>query len=284
MTRAVILRAVPAQEPPRSPLAWWEWANTPCSYDVGRILAAEYAVVVDADGDIRDLRRLIGLTRSHQGLIQLQAVPTADVQAATVPEVTTPVTYTELPNLPVSYRRTPAELDDLAHHWDQWERRYSDNPHLFGDAAPAWIRQQLEALPPASTVLELGAGQGRLALELAQSGHRVTAVDMSSTATQRLKSTADARGLSLQIITGDALRWLDAQHSQHWDVAVMQCFSAGSRPATTAVLRLLADRATSLVMENATVVTTADDVYQAWSAQATVVTTAGEVPLTRVRL
>lgn len=182
----------------------------------------------------------------------------------------------------MAYRRSRSEVRSLAEHWQQWERRYGGTHALFGDTSPVWIGQQLENLP-ASRVLELGAGEGRIALDLARRGHRVTAVDISTTATSRMAEQARELGLTLEIVTGDALRWLDSPSANRsWDVAVMQCFSAGSREATRAVLSILADRAHALIMENAAIVTTPADVYETWSPAATAELVEAQISLTRV--
>ncbi len=59
---------------------------------------------------------------------------------------------------------------------------------LSGEREAAWI---LPALPPASSVLDLGCGVGRIGVELAAAGHRVTGVDDSP----EMLGHAESRGI-----------------------------------------------------------------------------------------
>jgi len=52
-------------------------------------------------------------------------------------------------------------------------------------------------------VLDLGAGVGRVTLDLAGRGHRVTAVDFSEPLLGELRRRAEARGLEVETICGD---------------------------------------------------------------------------------
>jgi SAM-dependent methyltransferase len=56
----------------------------------------------------------------------------------------------------------------------------------------------------AGPVLELGAGTGRVALELAARGHDVTALDSDAVLLEELERRADERGLAVATVLGDA--------------------------------------------------------------------------------
>ena len=58
-------------------------------------------------------------------------------------------------------------------------------------------------LPPAS-ILELGAGTGRVSLPLALSGARVTAIDLDPALLEELRYRADALGVQLETVVADA--------------------------------------------------------------------------------
>ena len=69
------------------------------------------------------------------------------------------------------------------HHHDSWARYYdhvySQLPR-FAAYTEESVRLLLTLAPPPSSVLDLGAGTGRLAIPLAEVGNHVTAVDISS--------------------------------------------------------------------------------------------------------
>ncbi len=71
---------------------------------------------------------------------------------------------------------------------------------------------QALALEPGSRVLDSGAGTGGAALELAASGHRVTAVDASAGMVARIQERAAAAGLALEalVMDGQKLGFPDA--------------------------------------------------------------------------
>ena len=64
-----------------------------------------------------------------------------------------------------------------------------------------WEQMADEAAGP---VLELGAGTGRVALELAAHGHEVVALDTSAELAHALAERARARGLALEAVVADA--------------------------------------------------------------------------------
>lgn len=66
----------------------------------------------------------------------------------------------------------------------------------FGE--PAKTVQRLAELLPSGTVLDLGAGDGRNALYLAEKGFAVKAVDLAEAGIAKLKRLAKKRGLIIQ--------------------------------------------------------------------------------------
>lgn len=73
----------------------------------------------------------------------------------------------------------------------------------------------------AGPVLELGAGTGRVALELAREGHSVTALDVSPVLLEELARRACEQGLEVETILADA-RTLRVAHRYAAIVAPMQ--------------------------------------------------------------
>jgi SAM-dependent methyltransferase len=71
-------------------------------------------------------------------------------------------------------------------------------------------------------IADLGCGSGRHALHAARAGLRVTAIDHSARAVERVLAAVD--GLSCEVRQGDAFTWLREQPSQSLDGIV--CFDA----------------------------------------------------------
>jgi tellurite methyltransferase len=86
----------------------------------------------------------------------------------------------------------------------EYEQIYREDPAAFGREAHKVILKLAKRLSPQSTVLDLGAGQGRNALFLAGKGHHVTALELTETGCQQMQVRAKQEGLSLDAcIQGD---------------------------------------------------------------------------------
>jgi SAM-dependent methyltransferase len=72
---------------------------------------------------------------------------------------------------------------------------------------PIWRELAEQAGGP---VLELGAGTGRVALDLAERGHRVTALDADADLLRELAARAERRSLAVETVVADA-RWLGGE-------------------------------------------------------------------------
>lgn len=85
-----------------------------------------------------------------------------------------------------------------------YEKLYQNNMALFGTQPTLGVIWLAERLLPQDRILDIGAGQGRDALYLAEKGFRVTAIELSEEGCQQIKNTATQRGLNLeQCIQGD---------------------------------------------------------------------------------
>jgi len=75
-----------------------------------------------------------------------------------------------------------------------WEQSFSTRPSMFGDSPSAAARRvaAIYSGAGATRILELGAGQGRDSLLLAEHGFKVTSVDYSESATEALDRKARA--------------------------------------------------------------------------------------------
>lgn len=93
-------------------------------------------------------------------------------------------------------------------YWDADAETYDSSPGHHPSAPlerAAWRGALSELLPAAPIrVLDVGAGTGFLTLLLAELGHDVTAVDLSSRMLDRLQAKAAAAGRSVQVTQADA--------------------------------------------------------------------------------
>ncbi|HEX7290737.1 MAG TPA: class I SAM-dependent methyltransferase [Conexibacter sp.] len=71
----------------------------------------------------------------------------------------------------------------------------------YAQDLPLWRELAAEREGP---VLDLGAGTGRVALELARAGHEVTALDLDPPLLAALRERASAAGLSVETVAADA--------------------------------------------------------------------------------
>jgi tellurite methyltransferase len=84
-----------------------------------------------------------------------------------------------------------------------WESAYQiPTGSAFGNPS-AEIVAFADTLPPYSSVLDLGCGEGRNALFLAERGFDVTAVDISEHGVSKLRSLASQRGLKVRAEVAD---------------------------------------------------------------------------------
>jgi SAM-dependent methyltransferase len=70
-----------------------------------------------------------------------------------------------------------------------------------------FVADELADLPP-GRALDLGAGEGRNAIWLAERGWRVTAVEFADVAVDRARRIGAARGVDVDWVCADLLEWL----------------------------------------------------------------------------
>lgn len=89
---------------------------------------------------------------------------------------------------------------------DIWNERYELEGSVWGAAPNHFVEDRLGGLAPCR-VLDLGSGQGRNAIWLAQQGHTVTAVDVSDIATAQAAEIAASVGVEADFIAADLESW-----------------------------------------------------------------------------
>src|SRR5580698_6471594 len=99
-------------------------------------------------------------------------------------------------------------LEDIRQYWDDDSATYDQAAHHRPTdpmVQAAWTAAMEDALPPApSRVLDCGAGTGFLSLIAARLGHTVTAVDLSTGMTDRLRAAAAAERLDITVVIASA--------------------------------------------------------------------------------
>lgn len=90
---------------------------------------------------------------------------------------------------------------------NEWDRRYAARSHLFHVEPDTALVELAGPLRPGRAV-DLGAGEGRNSLWLAQQGWAVVAVDSSEVALSRTHEGAVSRGLNVQTAQTDVTEFL----------------------------------------------------------------------------
>ena len=88
----------------------------------------------------------------------------------------------------------------------EWDERFSVADFVFGSAPNVFVPDLAAGLPP-GRALDLGAGEGRHAVWLAQQGHQVTAVDWSPVGFAKGRSLAAAAGVEVDWVVADLAGW-----------------------------------------------------------------------------
>jgi SAM-dependent methyltransferase len=96
-----------------------------------------------------------------------------------------------------------AEKDGLNGQRAYWEATFSARPEMFGGNPSDAARKAAEVFRQANhvSILELGAGQGRDTLHLAQCGLQVCAMDYTESGLEAIRRKAAALGLSESVST-----------------------------------------------------------------------------------
>ncbi len=80
-----------------------------------------------------------------------------------------------------------------------WNQRYSIPDYVYGTEPNDFLAAQAHLIPK-GRVLEIGAGEGRNSVYLAQQGYQVTAVDQSSVGLEKARKLATEKGVEIETI------------------------------------------------------------------------------------
>lgn len=84
-----------------------------------------------------------------------------------------------------------------------WDRKYSKNSYVYGKNPEKFLVENYQYIPQGAKVLDVGIGEGRHAVFLAQKGFKVTGIDISSVALRKSKKLAKEYGVRFTTVRGD---------------------------------------------------------------------------------
>ncbi len=80
----------------------------------------------------------------------------------------------------------------------QWDEKYSRPTFIYGKSPAGFLAENYQYIPYEGTVLDMGMGEGRNAVFLAQKGYKVTGVDISSVAVKKSYLLAQEFGVKIK--------------------------------------------------------------------------------------
>ena len=80
----------------------------------------------------------------------------------------------------------------------QWDQRYSRPTFVYGKSPVKFLSENYQFIPYEASVLDLGMGEGRNAVFLAQKGYKVTGIDISSVAVKKAYLLAQEFGVKFK--------------------------------------------------------------------------------------
>lgn len=105
-----------------------------------------------------------------------------------------------------------------------WDDRYRQGRQWSVEPNRFVVAQLDEAPLPVGRALDLGCGEGRNAVWLAERGWEVLGLDLSAVACERARDVATERGLSVELRVGDAVAAeseLAAERGEGWDLVLV---------------------------------------------------------------
>ena len=131
---------------------------------------------------------------------------------------------------------------------EDWDRRYARRELIWSAEPNRFLAAEVAGLTPGRAV-DLGAGEGRNAVWLAEQGWKVTAVDFSEVALQKGERLARERGVRVTWTTADLREHVPPQESFDLVVLLYVHLPAAERAAVHAnAARAVAPRGTLLVV------------------------------------
>lgn len=109
---------------------------------------------------------------------------------------------------------TPPSIAERAAFWDA---RFESEVYTYGTRPNTFVTEEAGRIPAGAEVLDLGAGEGRNAVWLAEQGFRVTALDFAEAGLAKTRALAAERGVTVETVLADAAFWTP---ERPWDAVV----------------------------------------------------------------
>lgn len=142
--------------------------------------------------------------------------------------------------------------------FDSFAPQYMNEVFTTDSVREAAFLVELLELPSGSSILDIGCGTGRHAVELAMAGYAVTGLDISEGMLREARTAAESAGAELELVRADATSFdfgrafdaavclcegsfglLGGDDAFAHDAAVLACAFAALRPGAPFVLTLL---------------------------------------------
>lgn len=81
-----------------------------------------------------------------------------------------------------------------------WDKKFSSRNYVYGKAPAKFLSENYSYIPFGASVLDMGMGEGRNAVFLAQKGYKVTGIDISSVAVQKALALSKEFGVQINTI------------------------------------------------------------------------------------
>ncbi len=124
---------------------------------------------------------------------------------------------------PISLRRLnqlSGEKNSNISGRNAWNNRYNKKSYVYGKAPAKFLAENFSYIKNESTILDMGMGEGRNAVFLAQKGHNVTGIDISSVAIDKAKKLSKELGVKIKTIEAS----LDTYKIEKESLDVIVCF------------------------------------------------------------
>jgi tellurite methyltransferase len=96
---------------------------------------------------------------------------------------------------------------------EAWDHRYASQSFIYGKSPAKFLAENYDYIPFGATVLDMGMGEGRNAVFLAQKGYMVTGVDLSSIAVKKANMLAKEMGVKIKTVVASLKKYPIANES-----------------------------------------------------------------------
>lgn len=94
-----------------------------------------------------------------------------------------------------------------------WDQKFSSTSYVYGKSPAKFLAENYHYLPFGGTVLDMGMGEGRNAVFLAQKGFKVTGIDISSVAVKKAQLLAKEFGVQINSVVASLNKYRIAEGS-----------------------------------------------------------------------